>query len=375
MLPKVLLQVCIVLFIQALQANLPCENCDTSGLFWIQTDYLYWQVQNNQKVIPLVIDQPVSNGPFEVVLGGKKLKNNWHSGADFHLGYWFDPCKDYAVEARYFFLDKQSEQSSIKTDSNGLPRLRVPYFNVVTNTSTSVALSRPGLNIAEATLKTSNKMQGAEINILKSLSEKSFNCFTGFRYFQFDDSLTFSTSSPLIGTPSIYRNQDLFRTHNYFFGAQIGAFWQKCFSSFFIKIKGQLALGGMYQKLSIDGKFQTDEFLGPPSLLTFPGGYFAEPTNIGTYQKTKFSIIPELNIDLGYQITEHLSFHIGYTVLYVTQVLRASKQMSEKINPSQSANIPFTPTPFLVGKAAPKAKLKSSNLWTQGLNLGIDAEF
>lgn len=349
----------------------PCNVCQNQ--FWLEADYLYWQIQDSPKVIPLVIEQPEINGAFDVVLGGKKIKNDWHSGARFAIGYWFDECKSLGVEASYFFLGKKSKHSSVTSDENGSPRLRVPYFNVITEEPASIALATPGVFRGSAALKVSNKMQGAELNVVKAMPCSAFTLLAGFRYWNFEDNLTFSANSPFIPTPTIYNFQDKFNTENNFYGGQIGASYRQTFSCFFFDVRGKLALGAMCQKSNINGEFHTNEFTG--SEETFEGGFFALPTNIGHHKKTTFAVIPEVNLNLGYNITDNFCIYVGYSALYASRVLRSAKQMSSSLNPTQSANIEFTPTPELVGEASPKSKLRSTGLWAQGLNVGLDLTF
>lgn len=350
-----------------------CEVCQKQ--FWLEADYLYWQIQGAPKVIPLVIQQPTVGGPFDVVLGGKKTKNDWHSGGRFALGYWFDAEKSLGAEVNYFFLGKNTKHSRVTSDENGSPRLRVPFFNVLTGSAASSALATPGIFRGSAALKVSHKMQGAELNILKNMCYCAWDFvgFAGFRYWNFEDNLSFFANSPVIPVPTVYNYQDKFSTQNNFYGAQIGGCYRHCFSSFFIDVKAKIALGAMCQKSNIEGVFHTNEFTG--SVQTFEGGFFALPTNIGHRKKTRFSVIPELNLNLGYQITHCVSLHVGYSVLYATEVLRASRQMSSRLNPSQSANIDFTSTPALVGEPSPKAKLRANSLWAQGVNVGVDFRF
>jgi hypothetical protein len=358
-----------------LQAQTYSPACldDCQDQFWAEADYLYWQVQDAPKVIPLVIEQPTPDAPFEVVLGGKKLKNDWHSGAKFTLGYWVDSCQSLAAEVSYFFLGQETKRSSVYSDANGSPALRVPYFNVTTGLPDSAALATPGLYQGSAILKVSNRMQGVEVNLRSTALMDSFDVLAGFRYWNFDDRLSFLTNSPLVSPPSVYNNQDRFKTENNFYGGQIGVSLNQCLSAFLLNIQGKLALGAMCQKSTINGQFQTDEFTG--SVQTFEGGYFALPTNIGTRKKTRFSVIPEVNLNLGYRTSGNLLIRVGYTFLYASNVLRASKQMSQNVNPTQSANIEFTPTPALVGEASPTGKLKSCGLWVQGVNVGIQLDF
>ncbi len=372
-----------IVAIMPLQAEVLYGECDDytccggyQDQFWLEADYLYWQIQDAPKVIPLVIEQPVVDGPFDSVLGGKKTKNDWHSGGRLALGCWFDECKSLGAEVNYFFLARNSKQSSITSDENGSPRLRVPYFNVISGLPDSSALATPGVFRGSAVLKVSNKMQGAELNILKDIylcNPSSFILLAGFRYWNFEENLRFSADSPLIIIPTVYNYQDKFSTQNNFYGAQIGGCYKHCFSSFFVDVKAKVALGAMCQKSNIEGVFHTNEFTG--FVETFEGGFFALPTNIGHHKKTRFAVIPELNLNFGCQITHNFSIHVGYSVLYASEVLRSSKQMSSRLNPTQSANIEFTPTPELIGEVSPKSKLKTTGLWAQGVNVGLNFIF
>jgi hypothetical protein len=358
--------------VMTMASIIPFQGHCCCSSFYLEADYLYWRVQNSPKIIPLVIEQPIADGPFDVVLGGKKITNDWHSGARFTLGYWFDNCRSLGAEINVFFLGKDTKKYSVATDANGSPRLRIPYFDVLTGLPDTITLATPGSFRAKATLKVFNRMQGAEVNVIEKLTPNC-NLIAGFRYWDFQDSLTFSSSSPLVSQLTIYNNKDQFFTYNHFYGGQIGISFDPCFASFFLSLKGKIALGAMYQKLTIDGVFQTNEFTG--AIQTFSGGYFALPSNIGKYRKTRFSVIPEFNANVGYCLTDCISLHAGYTVLYASRVLRASKQMSNRLNITQSANIEFNSNPVLVGEASPKAKLKSSGLWVQGLNVGLSVAF
>lgn len=354
-----------------------CDPCsDYLDRFWFSADYLYWQIQDSPKIIPLVIEQPVVNGPFDVVLGDKKIKNDWHSGGRFEIGYWFDSCKNLGGEINYFFLGTRTNRSKVTSDENGVPRLRVPFFNVFTGLPDSVALATPGIFRGSAFLKVSDSMQGAELNLVGADlwgCPSNVKFLAGFRYWNYEDKLVFFANSPFIPTPTIYNNRDKFSTQNNFYGAQLGIDFSQQYCSFFFDIRGKIALGAMCQQSTIRGRFQTNEFTG--SLQTFEGGYFALPTNIGKHKKTRFAVIPEINLNVGYLFTDCFALHVGYTFLYASHVARAPKQITNRINPTQSANLEFNPTPVLEGAPLPTGKIKSSSLWTQGANVGIDLIF
>lgn len=349
-------------------------HCDR---FWINADYLYWKIKNSPEPVPLVIEQPIPDGPFTTVLGGKKVDIGWRSGGRFALGYWFDDSHCLGGEVNYFLLTKESKRSRVFSDEDGSPRLRVPFFNVQTNSEDSSALATPGIFRGDALLKVENMMQGAELNVVTSIPScdchTKFGLFAGFRWWNFDEHLKFFANSPAITPPSIYNYEDKFRVENNFYGGQIGATFDYNYCSFLFNLKGKVAVGAMCQETVINGFFTTNEFTGEPE--TFEGGFFALPTNIGRHKKTRVSWLPELDVNIGYQFTECFIIKVGYSVLYVNNVLWAGKQIDRNLNPSQSANIDFTPTPVLVGEPSPRARTKSQSLWAQGFNVGLEFQF
>ena len=355
-----------------------CNGCDSiCNGFWLDADYLYWKIKNSPEPVPLVIDQPVSGGPFTIILGDKKADLGWRSGGKFALGYWFDKGRQLGFELDYFFLSTQSKKHTVSSDENGSPRLRVPFFDVQTGLEDSSALATPGLYRGTAILKIDNRMQGAELNLLGVLPscyrQIRWDVFAGFRWWNFDEHLKFFANSPIINPPSIYNYVDKFHVENNFYGGQIGAGIDYCYCDFFFNLKGKIALGTICQETVINGAFTTNEFTGQPE--TFIGGFFALPTNSGHHRKTRFSVLPELDVDIGYHFTDCFSLKVGYSVLYVSNVLWAGKQIDRKINPSQSANIDFTPTPELEGDPSPKARTKTEGLWAHGLNVRLEFQF
>ncbi len=354
-----------------------CESVPCCNRFWFDADYLYWEIKNSPEPVPLVIEQPIPNGPSTTVLGDKNVDLGWRSGAKFAVGYWFDNCRRIGAEVNYLFLSKESKKYTVSSDANGSPSRFVPYFDVQTGLEALNPISTPGLYRGFASLKIDNWIQGTEVNIVGSFPSNGcnmkFGWLAGFRWWNFNEHLKFFVDSPLVSPPSIYNYNDTFKVKNNFYGGQIGGSFDYCYCNFFINLRGKVALGSMYQENTIDGSFTTNQFTGVPE--TFVGGFFALPTNIGHHKKTRFSVLPELNANLGYQITNYCSIKLGYSVMYVSNVLWAGKQIDRNLNPSQSANIVYTPNPVLVGESSPKVRNKSECFWAQGLNVGLEFQF
>ena len=46
----------------------------------------------------------------------------------------------------------------------------------------------------------------------------------------------------------------------------------------------------------------------------------------------KFAVVPEVGFNVGYQVTPHLKFFVGYSMLYWSRVLRAGDQVDPMID-------------------------------------------
>lgn len=340
---------------------------------WIGGEYLCWKIKNSPKPIDFV------EAGSDVVLGGKEINNNWRSGGRFFLGCWLDEDHCLAAEANYLFL---AEKTNLQTvSSSGLPgsaNLVIPFFDVTIPGESSTDLALPGSFSGTGRLKISNRLQGAELNGLIPLtaeSDMNLILLAGFRYLNFNEKLTFTTSSPFIDSSDVFETKDSFQAQNNFYGGQLGLTFNYACGCLSFDLNGKVALGAMCQRAIINGHLLTNDFDGFGAIERFAGGYFALPTNIGRHNRTRFSIVPEANIKLGYQWTNSLQFQIGYTFLYVSKVLWATKEVDRNINPTQSVAISNSPAAILVGEVQPKALVKSDSFWAQGLTAGINYSF
>ena len=88
-----------------------------------------------------------------------------------------------------------------------------------------------------------------------------------------------------------------------------------------------------------------------------------------------FAVVPEIGLNLGYQITSWASVSVGYTLLYTNNVIRPGNQINRTINTSQSTSYTEDPAARLQGSAQPSFKFKSSDFWAQGINVGLSFRF
>ncbi|MEI8380327.1 MAG: BBP7 family outer membrane beta-barrel protein [Planctomycetota bacterium] len=104
--------------------------------------------------------------------------------------------------------------------------------------------------------------------------------------------------------------------------------------------------------------------------VTQNGGLLALPTNIGSYSRDQFSVVPEVGLNVGRQLTDNVRVYVGYTLIYWSSVVRPGDQIDPVINPTQ------LPTPTgpgtLVGPARPAFAFHDTDFWAQGINFGLE---
>lgn len=367
---------------------------NSCGSLWFDGEYLYWQIKKTPTLIPLVTlgqtPVPVLGSPgVNVVLGDNEVSNMWRSGGKFSGGLWLDSAQCFGIEAVYLFLPNGSKSASVS--STGLPGtgfLAVPYFDVVTNAENAYRVSNSdplldgGAYSGEAMYKIQNDLQGFELNMVytsENTWQSRVNLLGGFRYLQFNEKFSFTTSSPFLATiTDIYTTADHFDVSNNFYGAQFGVELKYNWQPFYLKLTGKIAVGTTCGRVAINGVTHTNDFNAVPSVgvpLNFEGAIFALPTNIGSRSTNFFTYIPEVGINLGYDMGENLIFNVGYTFLAVSEVLRANEQIDRNLNPTQSPAIAFTPTPAFTGLESPVAFNTKRYFWVQGINVGIEYRF
>lgn len=352
--------------------------------YWFNAEYLYWKIQDANKVIPLVVEGSTSPGDGsilvpgrEVVIGDEKIESKWRSGGRFTFGFMCPNMCDVGIEASYFFLGKSSTKKSVFSSGEpGSPYLGFPYINSNTGLETSLNIATPGSFGGLASLKVSNSLQGAELYAsmpLTCFNGWNMNAFGGFRYLNFNEKLDFYVNNPFIDPVlnDVFFTNDRFKMDNNFYGGSLGVNALYQCNCLMFNLKAQVALGAMCQSSKIRGNLEANDFTNYTTVESYNGGYLALPSNSGTKKRTQFSVIPEVELNVGYNVTECLALTLGYNFLYVTNVLRAPNQLNSTVNPTQSSLYEFIPDPVLVGDPQPQHRLKSSDMWVQGVNVGL----
>ncbi len=361
------------------------------GRFWFTPEFVYWQVQG-QRVPPLVtsalpgvpmagaLGQPGTN----VLFGGGHLNDAWRPGFRLRAGFWFDPAHTFGIEASGFLLDESSD--GFTTASNGLPGLFRPFYGTngqaqaVPIAFQSAAFNPFGLTPVLAghiRIHASDQIWGEDVNFRKLLwynSRGRVDFLLGYRHLGTDDHLDIAESleatnpfpPPLAAAPGTrIVAVDAFRTTNAFDGGQLGLTGERWNGRWFLTWTSKVALGNTHRVATIDG---LTTVLSPAAgFSSFAGGLLTQRSNIGRYSSDAFSVVPEISLNLGRQLTPRLRIFAGYTFLYWTNLWRAGEQIDTVLG-----QVP----PLAVAPGAHPAFLgNGSNLWLQGASVGAEYRY
>ncbi len=368
--------------------------------WYLRGEYLLWWMKND-RVPPLVTTTSIPNpdrddetigtigSPATVVLfGGGDLNRNPFSGARAGFGYYLDDCGEKAIEISGFILGQRSDGFRSNSFQNSV--LTRPFLQVnpppIPNAQ---RVSFPGDQCGEVRIKAPSQLWGVEPNFLcKYCCDCNYrvDLLGGFRYLNLRESISIEEDVIFDGSfdgvdaqgRPLANNQffasDRFATSNQFYGAQLGVEgrWQR--DRFTVDGRAKLAVGVTQQTLDING-FQIRRLPNNGGIETYQGGLLALPnSNIGHYEKERFSFVPEISVSVGYYLTERLRATFGYNVLYWSNVMRPGNQIDTALDVNLIPNFRNTPLPPAV-PTRPVAPLTSTDLWVQGITAGLEYRY
>jgi hypothetical protein len=315
-----------------------------------------------------------------VLFGDSTIHADSRSGFRITLGRWLDPCQRLGIEASYFGLPNQTVRFQIESDEDGLPIIARPFFNVILNGGEEDAEldAYPGVSAGSKDISAGSRLQGVDVLLRRPMfcdCCRSLDFLAGYRTMRLDEDLiiretttTLSLDGPFpLGTR--FDIDDVFETDNRFHGALVGvaAQWRRACWTLGLDMK--VGLGGTTSRVRIDG--ETVVSIPEGSTTTYEAGFLAGETNIGSYRQTGFTMIPELGITLTRRLTPRLSARVGYTLLYWGGIARPSDQIDLDLNPSFLPTAEDPPT----GARRPAFSFVTTDMWVQGLNLGLEYRY
>lgn len=360
------------------------------GRNWVTAEYLMWWNRSAQ-VPPLVTtSSPAFNGvpglgDTRALLAGT-FNDTFHSGVRVGGGHWFDDgCRGF--DWRVFWLAPSSANFAAGVPPYAL--LARPFVNVNPTVTlpgvgvgpTAEVVAGPGVATGRVAAQLASTVWGAEANYRRYLAG---NCYArldglvGYRYLNVGDQLTVTESftrvpgsDMTIGIPAVAGViSDRIRTENHFHGGQIGLAGTVQRGRWSLDTRATIAFGTVFQSADISGGQRLA--MADGSVVTTPGGLLAVPgANIGHWSQSRFAVVPEVGVNLGYQLTPHLKMFVGYNFLALSSAVRPGGAINPYIDAARVPNLlpPGTGTP--IAPAQPFPQLHTNGYFVQGINFGL----
>lgn len=334
------------------------------------------------------------------------------SGGRFTLGYWCHPDRLLGIEATYFQLERKmdgfsgSQIADLPINLNVIQNITTTGAGTVAITQVPLAITLPGELRVLATGATGPvQFWGTEINARSTRCVYGgwiLDALMGFRYMEFSEDFNVAESirlqvadainlsgpgpippnplppipQPITGLRDIVtvNTVDTVATRNRFYGTQIGGAWQwyalpkVVFAGF-----GKIGVGAMVQDVFMQGATTTISAVpGGTGTTTTPGGLLSPLTGTVNASRTRYAVIPEVNMSLGYQITPWLRMSVGYNLIYISSVVRPGDQVGSS---QQTTTISLAGQATTVTQTQPAFRYHDNDFWAQGLTAGFQVRW
>jgi hypothetical protein len=353
---------------------------------WARGEYLLWWIRDSH--VPVLLTsgaatdaRPGALGmPGTLPLFGGDVNNQVRAGGRFILGAWLDEDQETGIEASYLFLGERTVGTRAGGPGGvGSPVIARPFFDVLANREDASLISYPGLIGGTAVVSSSSFLQGAETNISTKWwcgEQWRLDVLAGLRYLQLIEDLGITEDTQVSATSPAFAGNaihvaDHFTARNAFYGAQFGTRFQFRRGSWSLEVLSKVGLGDSHQSVDIHG--QTANTPAGQPAFPVPGGLLALASNGGHFHQDTFAVVPEVGVNLGYQINRYVRIFTGYSFLYWSDVARPGDQIDRGIN------VNAVPASRTFGVAAVPARpafaFHGSDFWAQGVNFGLEVRY
>ncbi len=355
---------------------------ETPTRVYTEASYLLMFASDGKSQTPIATGGP-SNGvigrPGTTSLLDTSTSYNTLSGFKVGVGGLIG-ATSLGFEVNAMVFGRTSDGTKLGPTSSPLAR---PFFDTVAKRESSIVIASPGAFTGALDVQSSLTAWGAEANPFFRLvqgNSVNFDLITGFRYFaaneRFDvfDARTVQAGGVTafngigVGNGASLLVQDRISARNQFYGANIGGRIGYSSGAWFIDGTAKVAIGGVHQIVTLDGTTTLVSGGGLVGPATTPGGFLTNVANGGRTSENRFAVLPEANIQLGYQLTSWANVFAGYQVLYLSNMARAGDQVDRNINPNRLPTVNTFNTRGLVSTAA---TTDSGDLFLHGFNFGF----
>jgi hypothetical protein len=346
-------------------AGFCCPDAEPEAKCWGRADYLLWWLKDGALPVPLV----TAGGTFSgnrltgapgstVLIGSSDIDFGAFSGGRVTGGSWLDSDHMIGFEMSGFLFEGRSVFEGVGSDAGGNPTLSRPFVNAQTGQAQGFVISAPRVAAGEFALHADSRLWGGEANLRLNLDrDESFHLdlLCGFRHLGMNELLLMDQRLDPLAPGSGNGNltfRDRFYTNTMFYGAQAGLEAEYREGGLSVAAVGKLAMGTSQERVDA---------------TSF--GLLVQPTNHGRSSAGAFAVVPEVDLRLGYQLTQGIQGFIGYDFLYWSNVVRPGDQIDRVVNVSQIGGAPLS------GPGHPARSVQETDFWAQGLSFGLQLRF
>ena len=305
-----------------------------------------------------------------ILYGNEQVGREARAGGRLTVGAWLDGCGMLGVGSRFYALGKTSP--TFVADSDTFPILARPFFDVLLDVESSDVVAYPGETTGQVSVVTGSDVGGFDIFLRRLFYEdacRRVDLIAGYQYARIDESLEIYSNRTVTRTEggtlpfnTVIETYDGFDAQNTYNAGEIGLMAEYDRGPVTWHILAKVGLGKMQQKVGISGNTIIDVPDDPVDIRN--AGLLAQPTNIGSYAQSVFSVSPEIGINMAYHLNDCIDLTAGYSFIYWNKVALAADQVDLGINTSQLDGP-------LVGPARPRFAFQQTDYFAHGFNVGL----
>ncbi len=347
--------------------------------YWVSAEYLLWSIESSD-LPPLVTTSPAGTAPEQTgILGrpgtrtlGGDFDDQTLSGFRVAGGWWLNAAQTAAFELSYAGLPRQNERESFSSLNH--PLLARPVFDAVSGIEAAMLVAHPNLMSGDIDLSYATELHLAGALRRDRISQRScrtVDTLIGFRFGSLEEALKieqssrFTTGQGQIIAGTTLDLLDRFETENRFYGLLVGLDVHERLGAWMFNARGTLSMGTNDAEVTIDGATVTS--VPGDTTATSVGGLLAQQTNIGSYSRNRFAVLPELSLGLSTHLNRCWELNVGYHLLYWSEAARPGDQIDLRVSQ-------FPPEPP-AGNMYPSFELDTHGVFIHGLQTGLIYRF
>lgn len=342
---------------------------------WLEAEALLWWGPAG-RTPPLAATLGPNNNITSILAGGNETYGGQMvPGLRANVGKWLDSCQSIGIGGRAYGLFDQPTTQNF-TDNNGTRNLGVPFFNTTLGGNDAyVAAFNFGGNLGrdpgQISITNDTDFIGADAygRVLLARSECSrADVIGGYSFARLDDSIVLSTFKTNQSVDNVidgttYSTTDAFSTKNTFHGGHVGFLSDVSRGRLTLSTLGKVAIGTMQQEGIISGSSQVNGVQ-----TTSNNGLLSYPSNRGTQRRDVLAFMPEAGAKLRVCLKKNVSFNVGYTFLFLSDVALAGDMINPIVDVQGALNVANNPT-------EPQPKFDHGSYYLHGVDLGLNVKF